>query len=71
MAKGSIGTPMRMVYIKDKRKKFKKKSGTYFCYGCKRLIAKGEWVSPFANRLYKHTYKSECTPELTYLKDSE
>lgn len=60
MVKGRVGTATTIVYIKDKRKKFKKKSGTYYCYGCKRLIARGEWVSPVGRNIYKHTYKKEC-----------
>lgn len=52
--KGSVGTPTTMVYIKDKRKKIKKKGKRLlFCYRCRSYIREGEWMKPLRDG-YSH-----------------
>lgn len=61
MPKGSVGTPTVLVYIKDKRKKFKHGKGYKFCVRCRKAVKKCEWISLTGNLLYRHTYL--CYPD--------
>ena len=59
--KGSVGTSTRLVYIKDKRKRFKHKKGYIVCNRCKQRVKKGEWITHTAFGAYRHSYRCPNT----------